>query len=142
MQTDKHTKEVYDLFERRECKIIKFTKKSDNIDYICKCGETKSKRFTDFKNRGCDSCNKTSFSEKLEEFTDDSGQIWKPIEGGWISNLGNAKNALKKDLTLCSTKFRYHIGGKNQYATRLLAEAFQIENYETLNDILKNDINK
>jgi len=134
MQTDKHTKEVYDLFESRGCKIIKFIKKSDNIDYICKCGETKSKTFGDFKRRGCDSCNKKSFSEKLEEFTDDSGQIWKPIEGGWISNLGNAKNSLKKDLTLCPTKFRYHIGGKNQYATRLLAEAFQIENYEKLND--------
>ena len=48
--------------------------------------------------------------------------------------FGNAKNSLEKVLTLCPTKFRYHINGDHQYASRLVAIAFQIENYEKLDN--------
>ena len=69
-------------------------------------------------------------SSKSIEIPFESIEIWKPIEGGWISNFGNAKNVLDKILTLCPTKFRYHIGGKHQYASRLVAKTFEIENYD------------
>jgi len=133
--TSKDKQAVYDLFESKGCKIINMTIKSENIEYICKCGEKKLKLYKDFIKRGCKTCNNKKLKEKPDyEYIDDSGEIWKPVVGGWISNLGKAKNSLEKELTLCPTKFRYHIGGKNQYVTRLLAEAFQIENYEKLND--------
>ena len=90
------------------------------------------------RGKECRTCKEKKLKEKpieVEYIDSDNGEIWKPIVGGWISNLGNAKNSLGKKLTLCMTKFRYHINGKNQYVSRLLADAFQIENYEKLNDI-------
>ncbi len=129
-------KDIEQEFSDRKCKLLKFEKKSVKLQYMCECGEIKEKMYSDFKkNRECRTCTSKKLKEKPNyEFTTDDGQIWKPIVGGWISNIGNAKNTLKKDLTLCKEKFRYNIGGKAQYATRLLAEAFEIENYEKLND--------
>ena len=89
------------------------------------------------RNKQCRTCKEKKLKEKPEdeEYIDpDSGEIWKPIIGGWISSFGNAKNSLDKVLTLCPTKFRYHINGDHQYASRLVANAFEIENYEKLND--------
>ena len=85
----------------------------------------------------CKTCKEKKLKEKpndIDFVNEETGEIWKPIIGGWISNFGNAKNALNKKLTLCSTKFRYHINGKNQHASRLVAEAFEIENCDKLTD--------
>ena len=72
--------------------------------------------------------------EKSENIRESKLQLWKPVFGGWMSNLGNCKNSLGKDMTLCKEKFRYNICGKTQYANRLVADAFQIENYEKMSD--------
>jgi len=126
------------LFEERGCKVITTEIKNNKepIEYICKCGETKKKTFSDFKRRGCRTCNSKQLTvkeegENVDKFT---GEIWKPVAGGWISSFGNAKNNNRVFLKLCETKYRYHINGKNQYASRLVAEAFQIPGYENLDD--------
>lgn len=59
-------------------------------------------------------------------------EIWVNVEGGSVSSFGRAKNPDGKLLTLCPTKFRYHMNGKAQYASRLIASAFKIEGYELL----------
>jgi len=108
------------------------------IEYICKCGEIKKKKFSDFKRRGCRTCNSKNLTIKQEDidYIDDenNSEIWKPVNGGWISSLGRAKNNNGVLLKLCQTKYRYYINGKNQYASRLVAEAFQIQGYENLNN--------
>jgi len=88
------------------------------------------------KNKQCRTCTNKKLKETPddEEYTDENGELWKPIKGGWISDKGNCKNALNKILTLCSSKYRYHIDGKNQYASRLVAQTFKIENYVKLDD--------
>lgn len=124
-------------FTLKNCKLINFTSKSVKLEYICNyCGKTKKKLYKDFlKNMECRTCTTKKLNEKPDhEFTSDDGQIWKPIFGGWMSNLGNCKNSLGKDMTLCKDKFRYNICGKAQYANRLIAEAFQIENYDKMSD--------
>ncbi len=128
--------EVYELFESRGCKITSFTKKSEKIDYVCKCGVSKSKMFSDFKKgKGCRTCSDKVLKETLTEpIVDDSGEIWKPVRGGFVSSLGNARSNLGKPLKLCPTKFRYHLDGKNQYVTRLIVEAFKLQNHDKLDN--------
>lgn len=110
---------------------------NSKITYICKCGETLNKLIKDCIRRGCKICNsKKIYSVPIEsEYTDEkTGEIWKPVLGGWISSHGNAKNVFCKTLNLCNVKYRYHIGGKNQYASRLVAITFKIKDYEFLLD--------
>lgn len=142
MQTETYLREkfpdIYNLFKEKGCQLTYFVKKTEKLKYICYCKIEKEKLYKDFmRNRECRTCKEKKLKEKpdQEEYTDaDTGEIWKPIIGGWISSFGNAKNSLGKILTLCPTKFRYHINGDHQYASRLVANAFQIENYEKLND--------
>lgn len=105
------------------------------VNYICKCGENKTQIYKDFVKRDCRKC----IEIKLKTIPEggpiidiETGEEWRPILGGWISNLGNCKNIFNKKLTLCPTKYRYSIGGKHYYASRLVAIAFQIPNYEKL----------
>ena len=129
--------EIEKEFSIKDCKLIKYISKSVKIDYICNyCGESKSKLYKDFiKNKECRTCTSKKLREKPDhEYKSDDGQIWKPIIGGWISNLGNCKNVFGRDMTLCPEKFRYTIGNNRNFANRLVAEAFQIENYEKMND--------
>jgi len=141
MQTEQELKEkfsdIYKVFEEKGCKLIYFKKKTEKLKYICACKIEKERFYKDFmRGQECRTCKEKKLKEKPieKEINTDtiSGEIWKPVIGGWISNFGNAKNSLGKKLTLCPSKFRYHIGGKNQNASRLVAEAFQIENYEKL----------
>ena len=142
MQTDQELKDnfpdIYNIFKEKNCKLTFFEKKSEKLKYICECGIEKEISYDYFiKNKKCRTCTELELKEKPseEEYTDElTGEHWKPIVGGWISNFGNAKNSLGKKATLCPTKFRYYINGKNQYASRLVANAFQIENYEKLDD--------
>lgn len=130
--------EIYNIFKEKGCELTYYVKKNYKLKYICKCKVEKEKLFNDFmKDKNCRTCKEKKFKEKPneEEYIDKTtGEIWKPILGGWISSLGNAKNALGKSLTLCPQKFRYHLNGKHQYASRLVAEAFEIENYKKLTE--------
>lgn len=131
--------QIYHLFKEKECVLLSFTKTSEKIKYVCKCGIEKQKLLHDFFRKNCRTCREKKLKEipkKLPEVVDENmdQEIWIPIKGGYISNFGNAKNALNQSLKLCQTKFRFHIGGKNQYASRLVAIAFKIENYEKLDD--------
>lgn len=129
--------DIHELFESKECLLTHFVKKSEKLKFICKCGIEKERLFKDFmKNKQCRTCTDKKLKEipDEEEYTDDNGELWKPIQGGWISDGGNCKNALNKILILCPSKYRYHIDGKNQYASRLVAKAFEIENFDKLND--------
>lgn len=141
MESDKinleHLNEVKLYLENEGCTLTHFTKKSEKIKFICKCGVAKERLFKDHKRgKNCKTCKTKILREKPteEEIIDETGEIWKPVKGGWISNLGNAKNSLMEPLTLCQQKYRYFVAGKHQYASRLVAEAFQIENYELLNN--------
>lgn len=126
------------LFQERGCKVISTEIKNnkEHIEYICKCGEIKKKIFNDFKRRGCRTCNvkNLTIKEEKNEYFDEENkeELWRPVTGGWVSSFGRAKNNNGVMLKLCETKYRYYINGKNQYASRLLAEAFQIQGYENL----------
>jgi len=126
---------ITNIFTEKGYEIISIEKKSVPIEYKCKCGKIKKQLFKDFIRRNCRWCRDLKLQQKPDsEIIDDSGEIWKPTEGGWISNLGNAKNIHGKILTLCPTKFRFRINKKHQYASRLIAVAFKINNYEKIND--------
>lgn len=133
-------KDIYEALEEKGYKIIEITKRSNPIEYICACGEIKIKRYTDIKRKNCRTCEEKKLKEtpkdikppKIESL---EGEEWRAITGGWISSEGRAVSSSGKLLTLCPTKFRYHIGGKSQYAGVLVAKAFEIEN----NHLLKGD---
>jgi len=108
-----------------------------------KCSVCKKEAFislSDFKRgrKGCNTCKTGKEFLTLEEIenypenVNETGEIWKRIEGGWISSFGIAKNLKGKLLTICPTKYRYRINGKHQYVSRLMAKAFKIEGYEKL----------
>jgi hypothetical protein len=125
------------IFEERDCTVINFTNKGTPIEYICKCGETKKKLYKDFVRRGCRTCNSNQLyvaPEGNDYIVKETGEIWKPVVGGWVSSFGNAKNPKGQFLTLCPEKFRYRINKKHQYASRLVADAFKIQNYEKLKE--------
>ena len=64
--------------------------------------------------------------EALKQVSDlKADEEWRPIVGGWISSYGKAINSIGKVLTLDTTKDRYSIGGKQQYRTILISEAFK-----------------
>ena len=129
--------EISQTFTDRGCELLSdhIPNKSVLIDYICACGVQKKKMYKDFVRRGCRTCN----NKKLKEIPtinikSTKDEEWKPVTGGWISSLGQAKNAHGKPLTLCPTKYRYRLNGKHHYASRLVAEAFQLEGYKNLNN--------
>jgi hypothetical protein len=134
---EQYKNNIIQIFKERDCIVItKEPNKSSHIEYICKCGEKKCKLYKDFVRRGCRTCNSLKLKQQPDslEYVEKSGEIWKPITGGWISSFGNAKNGHGKTLLLCPTKLRFRMNGKNQYASRLVACAFKIQDYEKLND--------
>lgn len=131
-------KEITDTLINKGCKPIFVPNiKSTKIKYECKCGKIIEKLYKDFIRRGCRYCNSANL-RKIPSYDnkpkDTPNEKWASVEGGWISSLGRAINSLGKELTLCTQKFRYRINGKHQYVSRLVAEAFQINNYEKLSD--------
>ncbi len=130
--------EVLDYFSSQGYKIItpiELIKSSMNIQYHCKCGNVKCKTLSDIKRRGCRDCNNlklkevpTDFSVIPEEF---KGEKWVPIVGAFISDKGKCINAHGKLLTP-DERGRYFTNGKLQYASILMAKAFNIENVDKL----------
>lgn len=105
------------------------------VEYLCKCGNVKNQIYKDIIRRECRKCNEIrlkTIPEGENIIDEETGEEWRPILGGWISNFGNCKNALGKVLSLCHTKYRYNIGGEQIYASRLVAITFKIDNYDKL----------
>jgi hypothetical protein len=110
-------------------------KSSTVVVYTCKCGNNKNKLFKDLKRRGCRDCNNlklkevpTDLSIIPEEFKNEK---WSPIVGGFISDKGKCINSHGKLLTP-DERGRYFTNGKLQYASILMAKAFNIEDADKL----------
>ena len=123
--------------EEKNYRIIsQITNQSEKITYICKCNVEKIQTFKDLKRgRKCRTCTTLEYNKipsEEDEIDESTGEIWKYIVGGKISNFGNCKNPSGILYTLCPTKSRYTINGVNHYASRLLAITFKIKDYEKL----------
>ena len=107
------------------------TSKVQPITYICKCKEEKVKTYKDMLRRECRTCKNNKHYEIPKDYSvcpsDNSDEKWVAMEGGFISNLGNAINFEGKQLTL-EERGRYYLNGKLQYASILMAKAFKIPN--------------
>ena len=130
--------EIKNQLLKKNCELKTFTKKSENMIYICACGIEKKQLYKDYIRRNCRTCNEKrikddDFKEGYEnDITEETGEIWKRIKGGWISSFGKCKNLEDKILTLCMDKYRYNIGGKQEYASRLIVKSFKIKDYEKI----------
>jgi len=136
---NKHLVEMKTLLIENGCEIINILSKSEPMEYKCKCGEIIRKTFRDFKRRNCLQCKKLlqqkeSVVPECPDIVEDTGEIWRRTLGGWISSFGRAKNLHGKLLNICPTKFRYHLNNHHQYASRLVAIAFKIPDYEKILD--------
>jgi len=141
---EKHS-EIFKWFEDRGCLLTNFTKNDEKLKFICKCGVEKERTFKDHKDlltkkKECQTCRtKKLANEKPSEeniVDPETGETWIPIVGGWVSNLGKAKNFDYVDLkpSIDQGRCRVFMAGKKQPIGRLVAEAFQIENYKQLSD--------
>ena len=142
MTTRKKTQEeVAQLFEQRGCKLIgEYVNNRTPVEYICKCGTVRKQLINDFLKHECRSCPRTVLEEEtvipegVEDTIDEqTGEVWKRVLGGWVSSFGRAKSLLGNELIL-SSKGTFSINKKNQSATRLVAQAFQIPGYENLGE--------
>jgi hypothetical protein len=108
---------------------------SVKINYICLCKNEFSRPFKDIKkDKQCRKCRTYNFNSiPKTELIEENGEIWKPIQGGWISNFGNAKNIENKIIKITENG-RYHFNNKFYSAARLVAQVFQIENYDKLSE--------
>lgn len=133
----KNMEEVRQLLLKNNCELKTFTKKSENIIYICACGIERSQMYKDYIRRNCRKCNEKrikddDFKEGHIDIKEESNEIWRRIKGGWISSFGRCKNLENKLLTLCMDKYRYNIGGKQEYVSRIVAKSFKIKDYEKI----------
>jgi hypothetical protein len=126
----------------RGCTLVEaLVNKTTAMHYKCACGIIRKQLYKDFIRRNCKICQKKLNEEKEGDFKEsdiieDSGEIWRRIPGGWISSFGRARSIHSSNgklLTLCPTKFRYSMNGRHEYASRLVAIAFEIPMYEQLN---------
>lgn len=125
---------VTNAFEDRGCTILRYTSDALPIEYKCVCGKIRVQRLEQFKKNKCRHCSyvaETSCPE-VEDVVESSGEVWRRICGGWISSWGNAKDVQNRKLTLCPTKIRYRVNGRHEYASRLVACAFQIPGWDQL----------
>jgi hypothetical protein len=136
--------EIKELLLKDKC-ILKtdtslFKTKNESITYTCACGKDRTKIIKDYIRRNCRTCKdlKIRDDEFKESETDqekvdhETGEIWRRIKGGWVSSFGKCKNTDDKLLKMCMSKYRYNIGGKQEYASRLVAKTFRIDGYEKL----------
>lgn len=128
-----HLDEMKNFMLSKNFKILTpLVNKQTKVHYLCICGNERKQLFRDLKRRNCRKCEEKKFRVNDRKDYKDGDEQWKAIDGGWISNKGRAKNALGRLLTLCKHKFRYRINFKHQYASRLVAINFKINNYEKL----------
>ena len=139
----KTQEEVAQLFEERDCKLIgAYINNQTPIEYICKCGNTRNQRLDHFLKNQCRFCLKSVTEEEtvipdgrdgVEDTIDEqTGEMWKRVLGGWVSSFGRAKSMLGNLLTLDVERSSYFINKRHISATKLVAQAFKIENYDKL----------
>lgn len=128
--------EVNKVFADRGCAVLRYINDDLPIEYRCICGKIRVQRLEQFKKQRCRHCSYIAESScpAIDDVIELSGEVWRRICGGWISSWGNAKNIHGKCLTLCHTKIRYRINGRHEYASRLVASAFQILGWEQLSN--------
>jgi hypothetical protein len=137
--TIKVQKEAQEIFEREGYLFItpleEIKSSNTQVEYTCKCGNNKKKLFKDLKRRGCRDCNNLKLKEVPMDFSvipeEFKNEKWAPIEGGFISDKGKCINVFGKLLTT-DERGRYFTNGKLQYASILMAKAFDISNTDKL----------
>ena len=140
-KTQRLHKEIVEYFVSNGCvftndfNLEKITAKNQPLEYVCNCETIKHKAFKEILSRNCRQCQNEKLRETPKESTITTplnpAEIWKPIDGGFISSLGRCCNAFGKLLTI-DERGRYYVANESKYATRLLAKGFKIENYELL----------
>lgn len=149
--------EINNYFEDKGYTLIspnfnEITKKAQSLHVLCICGTEKHKSYKDMLRRDCKNCNNKLLKEKPENcnaishlIDENPKEQWVPIVGGFISNLGRGANYFGK-LLIPDERSRYHISGKLQYASIIMAQAFKIKDYEKLNgmnsDYVVRNLNK
>lgn len=123
------------------------TAKVNILEYTCACKEVKRKSFKDMENSDCRKCMSLAHTKIPTDFsvldiikkTDKPGEEWRSIVGGFISNKGRASNPIGKLLTP-DERGRYYFNGSLQYASIIMAKAFELENNNLLNGISSNHV--
>ena len=140
MTTRKKTQEeVARLFEEHGGKLIgEYVGALTPVEYKCKCGNVRKQQINKFLKNNCQFCLKliseeeTVIPEGVEDTIDEqTGEVYKRVLGGWVSSFGRAKSLLGNELVLSSLG-TFLINKKDQSATRLVAQAFQIPGCENL----------
>ena len=149
--------EIQDYFRDNDYKFEEdfdlslITAKNQSLRYICKCGTSKKKAFKEILSRECRECKTNKFKEIPTDYSvlneiklvkdprSLEGEEWKAIIGGFISSKGRASNIYGKEL-VADERGRYYLGGEHQYATILMAKAFNITDSNKLNGQKSNAI--
>jgi hypothetical protein len=128
--------EVEKVFADKGCRVVQYVNKKTPVVYVCACGTERRQMYRDFVRRACRSCSRLEHCEsvvpEVDDETDTSGEVWRRVLGGWVSSLGRARNVGGRMCTLCPDKFRYFLNGRHEYASRLVARAFKISDFELL----------
>lgn len=142
MSETKLSIEIKKLLIENKCElktdVTTFTTKNSKITYICMCGIEKTQIYKDYVRRECRTCREKKIRDEefkeneINDIVNDTGEIWRRIKGGWLSSFGRCKNVDNKLLTLCMDKYRYNVGGKQEYVSRLLSKTFKIKDYEKI----------
>lgn len=136
--------EILDYFGRHnyvlKSDINTITAKANSLHYICCCGKEKHKSYKEILIKNCNGCNSILAKQKPTTIDESKlpcklqDEIWTCIDGGFISSKGRACNIHYKLLDI-DEKNRYFLAGKHQYATILIAKAFNIKDVEKLDGI-------
>jgi len=148
--------DIKEFFKSRNYTLIidrNITNFSCKAKYICCCGNEYDRTIKDVKKTlMCKICkNKKEINiENIQKIID--GIKWIRVDGGWVSEDGQAKNLY--DLTLSiQDRGRVYINKSKQKLDNLIAKAFKILNYEKLgvdktyniihidNDVSNNSVN-
>jgi hypothetical protein len=121
------------------------TNKKYSLDYICSCGKTKKKNFHDILTRECRTCNEAKHLIIPTDYSvcpsDNLNELWVAVQGGFISNLGNAINFEGKRLKLDKSG-KYFLAGKQQSSSLLILKAFGIDENSVTIELTSNDTRK
>jgi hypothetical protein len=133
--------EILDYFEKHnytlKTDINTITAKANSLNYICCCGKEKHKSYKDMLLKNCNGCNSLLLKQKPTDIDENKlpskleNEIWIQTDGGFISSKGRACNIHYKLLDM-DEKCRFFLAGKHQYATILIAKAFNIKDVDKL----------
>lgn len=110
------------------------TRKLDMIQYICKCGEMKSKCFKKLLQNGCAKCNNILRNSPIlnprEYIDNETGELWKETiyRKFWISSHGRIKHHERFIKRTCNI----YLNKSYVSIPRLFYITFELPNYELL----------